>query len=84
MNRHDVVRLGRIAAEGRSSNTIQETESLIGLEEVERFAALVEAEERQKIGEDIMDFYRSLVEKGDPARVKVEHCLSLIRLRAKS
>ena len=58
MNRHDVVRLGRIAAEGRSSNTIQETESLIGLEEVERFAALVEAEER--------------------------HCLSLIRLRAKS
>lgn len=53
-------------------------------ETLERFAALVAAAERQAIGEDIMDFYRSLVEKGDPARVKVEHCLSLIRLRAKS
>lgn len=39
--------------------------------------------ERQAIGEDIMAFYRILVQRGDPARTKVEHCLSLIRLRAK-
>lgn len=48
------------------------------------FAKIVAAEERQKIGEDIMAFYRTLVEQGNPAKAEVEHCLGLIRLRAKS
>lgn len=60
------------------------TGEIVQVEKLERFAELVAADERQAIGEDIMAFYRGLVEKGDPARLKVEHCLNLIRLRAKS
>ena len=77
MNRDDVIRMAREAGcalweDGSVSLAL------------EGFAELVAADERQTIGEDIMAFYRGLVEKGDPARTKVEHCLNLIRLRAKS
>lgn len=46
MNREEIVRMARIAVNGRSAKTLAETQSLIGLDEVERFADLVAAAER--------------------------------------
>ena len=44
-----VIEMARLATNGRVAKNDAETESLVGLDEVTRFAALVRADEREQI-----------------------------------
>ena len=48
MTNTDIIRLAREAAKGRTANNEIEAHSLVGKEEISRFAALVAAAEREE------------------------------------
>lgn len=76
MNRDDITRMAREAG-------------FVGFDgdngSLRRFAALVAASERDEVGADLMCVYRRMIETGNTKGASiVEHCMSLLRLRAAS
>lgn len=54
MDRNDIIRMAREADEGFETDTFHE-ESLVGMDAIERFAALVAAAEREACADEVID-----------------------------
>lgn len=72
MNKKDIIRMAREADEGFETDTFHE-ESLVGMDAIERFAALVAAAERDRICKQIAQLHDALSMASASNQTKPQH-----------